>query len=634
MDRRAFLEALSLAGVKEGANHLGLNGRPDASQVTVVDAVTELISMQPASLSEQGVAIALGYAKPEDKGGGVFVWNRESVAPVNQATLVGKAETEGRWRRMHSGVLPVEALGGIGVTTEGPHVGVSDALSLASTLTALHTVVCSETYSVQDPIVIDGPLTIRGGTFETSASCFQSQDHSFVFGIRSSHVTLDGLTIVGPTNNVRSPVVVVQVEDGSANFSLKDTSIRQFGSVRPNRECSDPGAAYISIARVVAVQIGHTGCQKFKITGCDVEDLYASSNEVIGDSDGVCTGILVGTTQGVFNSENPTTGLISDCHFRNLRPNEDADGIKTQLERGESGLQTRIENCTFIDCAKRGIKCQAPNTDVIGNTFRTQAQVARTAVSVYRPDCKVLYNRVKGRFNIGIEVQADRCEVASNDIHCTASAGEITYRNSSGVWIRSAERVVLRDSDITGFMQSVVVDPGEQGSAHDIDIRDNRLAFSIGNAIEGRSPAGTIVLSGNKVVNPGRRAVLIYIPRQERDVHRIRIYGGSIKYDDCTGEMRTEEAISIQGADRLLVQNVLFDVNCIAGILLVQRTKRILVTACIVEDDSQHSDRSFVHVIESDHTVIKDNLLPSTMIPVRDESSISEEVEQFHNHVW
>jgi len=630
MDRRSFIEALPAAGFSEawGVKESGA-ALPKSVSVCTVDAVSELVSLRPADSSCGPVAVARGYARPYDGGGGLFLWTEESSEAINRATVVGQSDVQGRWKRMHDGSLPIEALG---AGTVGPR-DASRALALAATLPKVQRVGCSETYHLDAPVLLKGPLTIEGGTFLVGKKCFQEGDRRSAFVVASSDVEFDGTTVRGPSVPVEGPVLVVNVESGAENFSLRDVRLHRFTSVHNQNGKSESNR----ISRIVAVRIHQTGCRSFEIAGCEVADLHAVGNGQVGDSDGVCTGILVGNTSGMFDPGNPTKGTIRNSRFRNLRPVEDADGVKTQLERDERGLRTLIENCTFRDCAKRGVKCQAPDTRVVGNTFRAESLVARNAVSIYRDGCTVSDNQIRGRFNFGVEIKGDDFVVDANRITCTAPSSDLQYRDSSGLWLRSGKKGMVHRNTVFGFLQGLTVRPNPEG-VDEVQVCENRFEAPIGNAVVCRPPeeggaAGAITLAGNSVVDPGKRALFVQANRNEGQ-YDIRVDRDTIKKRVSAEETDEEPAMYIQAVRRLVVQNVFMQVDDFTHVLTAIGCGRVLLVDCDIERTGSSPSEALIQVSGSDRVLIKGTVIPKDATLIEREAGREEGVRLMGNYTW
>lgn len=638
MDRRSFIEAVPALGLPDVWTEENIGALPvEDPQVCVTETVPELAALRPTGASCGPVAVARGYVHSKDGGGGLFLWDEESSEETNRATVLGQPDMVGRWKRVHDGTVPVEAFGvaGEGGATASRDVG--RALSLAATLPAVKEVRCSGEYRLSSTAVLNGSVTVEGGTFLTSEECFRKgeRDQRCAFAVAGSDVELRGMTIRGPSAAIEGPVLVVNVERGAENFSFRNACIHRFTSVSSASGEARNGC----VSRVVAVRLHQTGCHRFKIAGCEVSKLRAVGNGTVGDSGGVCTGILVGNTQGVFDSSHPTTGVIRNCSFRVLQPIEDADGVKTQLEKGERGLCTLVENCTFLDCAKRGVKCQAPDTRVIGNAFRSESLVARNAVSIYRPHCTVSDNRIKGRFNFGVEVKGNGFIVDSNRITGTSPGSDLRYRDASGVWLRSGKNGVVRQNSITGFLQSLAVAPDGLGGVDDVNICGNRFESPVGNAVTCRPPekmstAGRIALMGNRIMDPGKRALLVQGADCNGGRYRIQIDQSTIEGSGSEKENAEDEAIYVRRAERVIVRNMSVRLQHFGRVLTTVECKRVLLADCDIETAESGTTKELVRVSESGEVLIKGNVVPLDMTIIGPDSSENERVRQSVNYTW
>lgn len=638
MDRRSFIEALPAAGLAEvWEAEKASTVLPESVSVCTVDAVSELVSLRPADTSCGPVAAARGYARPHDGGGGLFLWTEESSEAINRATVVGQPDARGRWKRMHDGLLPIEALG---AGTPGPR-DASRALSLAATLPKVQRVGCSGTYRLDATVLLDGPLTVKGGTFRVGEKCFRGGDRRSAFAVASSDVELDDVTLRGPSVPVEGPVLVVNVESGAENFSLRGVRLHRFASA----PCQDGKRESSCISRVVAVRIHQTGCLSFEIAGCEVADLRATGNGQVGDSNGVCTGILVGNTSGTFDPGNPTKGTIRNSRFRNLRPVEDADGVKTQLERDERGLRTLIENCTFLDCAKRGVKCQAPDTRVVGNTFRAESLVARNAVSIYRDGCTVSENQIRGQFNFGVEIKGDGFVVDANRITCAASSSDLQYRDSSGIWLRSGKRGTVCQNTVIGFLQSLTIRPDAE-IVNEVQICENCFKSPVGNAVSCRPPEEmgstgviTITLAGNSMVDPGKRALFVRGADRNDGQYDIRVDRDTIKKLGSDEEITEEqEAMYVQAVRQLVVRNVSMQIDHFTHVLTAIGCGRVLIADCDIERDIERTRSSpseaLIQVSGSDRVLVKGTVIPEDATLTGKEVGSEEEVRWLDNYTW
>jgi hypothetical protein len=637
MDRRSFIEVIPALGLSDACEGMETGASPvEEPQICVVETVPELATLRPTNTSCGPVAVARGYVRSQDGGGGLFLWDEESSDDVNRATVLGRSDMAGRWKRVHEGTVSIEAFGVGGEGVSAPR-DVSSALSLAATLPAVKTVRCSGEYRLSSTVVLNGPLTIEGGVFFVSEECFRKRegDRRCAFAVAGSDVELRGVAIRGPSAAIEGPVLVINVERGSENFSLRNARVHQFTSV----SAASGEARNGRVSRVVAVRLHQTGCRRFEIAGCEMSKLRAIGNGTVGDSEGVCTGILVGNTQGKFEVSHPTTGEIRNCSFRALQPIEDADGVKTQLEEGERGLRTLVENCTFFDCAKRGVKCQAPDTRVIGNTFHSKSLVTRNAVSIYRPHCTVSDNRIHGRFNFGVEVRGNDFIVESNRITGTSAGADLRYRDASGIWLRSGERGRIRQNTITGFLQSLTVAPDDSGGVDDVDVCRNCFESPAGNAVtcrppEGKSTAGRISLMGNRIIDPGKRALLVQGAGHSGGQYRVRIDQGTIKGYESKKENVEVEAMYVRRTERLIVRNMSVQIQHFGRVLTTVECGRVLLADCDIETMKSGTAKELIRVSESGEVLIKGNVVPVDMTIVESEDGENERIRQSDNYTW
>jgi hypothetical protein len=553
--------------------------------------------------------------------------------------VVGRREETGRWKRLHDGTLPLEAFGARSVTDTTPvnpdfERSASEALALASALPEVQTVRCDNEYRIESPVRLDGGVAIRGGDFIVGEECFAGRADRAAFIVAAEGVRFEEVHVKGPSTHVEGPIQVIGVRRAARRFVFVNSQITRFHSVPRDEEANRESL----ISSAIGIYISHTGCRNFEIENSEISDLRAVGNGTVGDSNGVCVGVMVGNSRGEFDPDDPTRGVIRRCHFQSLQPVEDADGVKTQLRDGKRGLETLIEGCTFIDCAKRGVKCQAPDTRVVGNTFRAESVVTRNAVSVYRPHCTVSDNRISGKHNFGIEVDADEFVVDSNRIACEATSSELGYRDSAGIWLRSGTDGSITKNTVRGFSQSVTVHPFDGKRLGRVTISANVFDSALVNAVKCREPGDgselhQITFSSNTAVNPGQYSVLVLDAGDGRGKYKLKLVGETIeKTGDENAQQDDKPVLMVRGADRFLAQNLSIQIDNFTSVLVAERCRRVVLSGCHVEGNGE--EHRFVTISGVGDALVKDNVVPRGMEVKDTDSPNSQSVVHVNNHAW
>lgn len=155
----------------------------------------------------------------------------------------------------------------------------------------------------------------------------------------------------------------------------------------------------------------HKGCS---ITGNTIDNVSAPPNGVIGDGPGAARAIEIHATQAA------TAASLVDGNIISNILGEEGDAIQVLFYDGVAlpflDAKTQISNNTITEFSRRGIKVQADNTDVIGNTLRVFGTYTNPAFAI----------------NL---ISSSNCTVKSNTVRssfpCISSSGSATYTNQN-----------------------------------------------------------------------------------------------------------------------------------------------------------------------------------------------------------
>lgn len=134
----------------------------------VIDApnIAALRSLDPATLTNDDLALLPGYFTPGDRGGGMFVWQTKTNAPDDGGQVIqpGNKPPAGRWVRVFNGNVPnVKMWGATGDGKLGDDTSrIQKAIRATKEGPARELLFPTGTYIVTNTLVFPAHLHIRG----------------------------------------------------------------------------------------------------------------------------------------------------------------------------------------------------------------------------------------------------------------------------------------------------------------------------------------------------------------------------------------------------------------------------------------------------------------------------------------
>lgn len=175
----------------------------------------------------------------------------------------------------------------------------------------------------------------------------------------------------------------------------------------------------------------YKNCSNAKIINCTIENILGTN---------VGYGILVEQDEILNHSEFIT---IKDCYIKNIQPSEDGDGIKF-LQKDCNNYVT-IDNCTFVDCAKRAIKIQGNHNNVLN--CKCIGGMTYTSIDFQTGNgiLKNCYCEFNGLTYTGISLKGK-----NNEVDGLIIKSNIVTTNSKAIIIEEPKIIQLEDN---GFLK-------------------------------------------------------------------------------------------------------------------------------------------------------------------------------------